>query len=156
MAFTLFIGRLLFASFFILSAYQLYLEFGTDGGPVVKVLEPKLNVFTKLITLKTGIKVPEVDTKHVVVAMIVLQGFGGVAFIFGSYLGAILLALHQLIFIPVLYDCYNYDVDETEFSQLFSKFTQDMALLGALLYFIGMKHSISLRKSRKTPKAKTN
>ncbi|KAJ0796755.1 putative HR-like lesion-inducer [Helianthus annuus] len=101
-----------------------YLEFGTDGGPVVKVLEPKLNVFTKLITLKTGIKVPEVDTKHVVVAMIVLQGFGGVAFIFGSYLGAILLALHQLIFTPVLYDFYNYDVEETEFSQLFSKFTQ--------------------------------
>ncbi|KAI7730136.1 hypothetical protein M8C21_001424 [Ambrosia artemisiifolia] len=156
MGFTLFIGRLLFASFFILSAYQLYTEFGTDGGPVVKILEPKLNVFTKLITLKAGIKVPEVDTKHVVVAMIVLQGFGGIGFIFGSYLGAILLALHQLIFTPVLYDFYNYDAEDTEFSLLFSKFTQNMALLGALLYFIGMKHSISLRKSRKTPKAKTN
>ncbi|KAI7730133.1 hypothetical protein M8C21_001421, partial [Ambrosia artemisiifolia] len=105
-----------------------YTEFGTDGGPVVKILEPKLNVFTKLITLKAGIKVPEVDTKHVVVAMIVLQGFGGIGFIFGSYLGALLLALHQLIFTPVLYDFYNYDAEDTEFSLLFSKFTQCCAI----------------------------
>ncbi|KAI3741931.1 hypothetical protein L1987_59610 [Smallanthus sonchifolius] len=156
MTFTLFIGRLLFASFFILSAYQLYHEFGTDGGPVVKVLEPKLDAFTKLITSKVGIKVPEVDTKHVVMTMIVLQGLGGIGFIFGSYLGAILLVLHQLVFTPVFYDFYNYDAEVTEFSQLFSKFTENMALLGALLFFIGMKHSISLRKSRKTPKAKTS
>ncbi|KAI3801054.1 hypothetical protein L1987_29155 [Smallanthus sonchifolius] len=156
MSFTLFIGRLLFASFFILSAYQLYQEFGTDGGPVVKILEPKLDVFTKLITSKVGIKVPEVDTKRVVMTMIFLQGFGGIGFIFGSYLGAILLVLHQLVFTPVFYDFYNYDAEDTEFSQLFSKFTQNMALLGALLFFIGMKHSISLRKSRKTPKAKTS
>ncbi|KAL8236314.1 hypothetical protein R6Q59_017395 [Mikania micrantha] len=101
-----------------------YHEFGTDGGPVVKVLEPKLNVFTNLITVKSGIKVPEVNTKHVVVAMIVLQGLGGVGFIFGSYLGAILLVLHQLLFTPILYDFYNYDAEDAEFSQLFSKFTQ--------------------------------
>ncbi|XP_076942870.1 uncharacterized protein LOC143612889 [Bidens hawaiensis] len=156
MAFTLFIGRLLFASFFILSAYQLYQEFGTDGGPAVKVIEQKLNVFTKLITSKVGIKVPGVDTKHVVATMIVLQGLGGVGFIFGSYLGAILLVLHQLMFTPVLYDFYNYDAEDTEFGLLFSKFTQNMALLGAALFFIGMKHSISLRKSRKIPKAKTS
>ncbi|KAD3068583.1 hypothetical protein E3N88_36463 [Mikania micrantha] len=133
-----------------------YHEFGTDGGPVVKVLEPKLNVFTNLITVKSGIKVPEVNTKHVVVAMIVLQGLGGVGFIFGSYLGAILLVLHQLLFTPILYDFYNYDAEDAEFSQLFSKFTQNIAFLGALLFFIGMKHSISLRKPRKTPKAKTS
>ncbi|XP_076883510.1 uncharacterized protein LOC143532307 [Bidens hawaiensis] len=156
MAFTLFIGRLLFASFFILSAYKLYQEFGTDGGPVVKVLESKLNVFTKLITSKVGIRVPEVDTKHVVATMIVLQGLGGVGFIFGSYLGAILLALHQLIFTPILYDFYNYDAEDIGFSLLFSKFTQNMALLGAALFFVGMKHSISLQKSRKIPKAKTS
>ncbi|MFS8026428.1 putative HR-like lesion-inducer [Helianthus anomalus] len=110
-----------------------YLEFGTDGRLVVKVLEPKLNVFTKLITFKTGIKVPEFYTKHVVVAMIVLQGFGGVAFIFGSYLGAILLAMHQLVFTHVLNDFYNYDVDETEFSQLFSKFTQVITLFASFI-----------------------
>ncbi|KAK9055730.1 hypothetical protein SSX86_026815 [Deinandra increscens subsp. villosa] len=156
MGFTLFIGRLLFASFFILSSYQLYHEFGTDGGPVVKVLEPKLNMFTKLITLKAGINVPEVETKHVVMTMIVLQGFGGVGFVFGSYLGAILLVLYQLVFTPILHDFYNYDVEDAEFTQYFTKFTQNMALVGALLFFIGMKHSISLRKSRKTPKAKTS
>ncbi|KAI3773023.1 hypothetical protein L6452_04220 [Arctium lappa] len=156
MGFALFVGRLLFASLFILSAYQLYNEFGTDGGPAVKVLEPKLNVFTKLITSKVGIQVPEIDTKHVVLAAIVLKGFGGVGFIFGSYAGSILLVLHQLVFTPVLYDFYNYDVEDTEFGQLFTKFTENMALLGALLFFIGMKHSISLRQQRKISKTKTS
>ncbi|PWA45396.1 HR-like lesion-inducer [Artemisia annua] len=156
MAFTAFIGRLLFASIFILSAHQMYIEFGTDGGPAVKVLEPKLNVFTKLITSKTGIQLPEIDTKTVVQAIIVLKAFGGVGFVFGSYAGALLLVLHQLVFTPVLYDFYNYDAQNPEFGQLFTKFTQNMSLLGALLYFIGMKHKISLRQSRKTPKTKTN
>ncbi|CAH1431829.1 unnamed protein product [Lactuca virosa] len=155
MGFILFAGRLLFASLFILSAYQLYHEYGTDGGPAVKVLEPKLDVFTKLIASKAGIQIPEIDTKHVVSAVIVLKGFGGVGFIFGSYAGAILLVLHQLVFTPILYDFYNYDVEDAEFGQLFTKFTQNMALLGALLYFIGMKHSISLRQQRKVPKTKT-
>ncbi|XP_071701331.1 uncharacterized protein [Rutidosis leptorrhynchoides] len=156
MAFTMFIGRLLFASLFILSAYQMYHEYGTDGGPAVKVLEPKLNVFVKLINSKVGIQVPKVDTKGVVLAVIICKGLGGVGFIFGSYGGAILLALYQLVFTPILYDFYNYDVEDKEFGQLFTKFTQNMSLLGALLFFIGMKHSISLRKSRRTPKTKTN
>ncbi|KVI12408.1 HR-like lesion-inducer [Cynara cardunculus var. scolymus] len=109
----------------LLSSYYLlincrYHEFGTDGGPAVKVLEPKLNVFTKLITSKVGIQVPEIDTKHVVLAAIVLKGFGGVGFIFGSYAGSILLVLHQLIFTPVLYDFYNYDVEDTEFEYGFA------------------------------------
>ncbi|KAI3782992.1 hypothetical protein L2E82_13053 [Cichorium intybus] len=155
MGFTLFVGRLLFASLFILSAHQLYNEYGTDGGPAVKILEPKLNVFTKLIASKVGIQVPEIDTKHVVQAVIVLKGFGGVGFVFGSYAGALLLILHQLVFTPILYDFYNYDVEDVEFGQLFTKFTQNMALLGALLFFIGMKHSISLRQRRKVPKTKT-
>nr|XP_043621610.1 uncharacterized protein LOC122593284 [Erigeron canadensis] len=156
MELTLFLGRLLFASLFILSAHQMYNEFGTDGGPAVKILEPKLNVFTKLIISKTGIEVPEIDVKNVVRAVIVLKGFGGVFFVFGTYFGAICLVLHQLIFTPILYDFYNYDTEDKEFGQLFTKFTQNMALLGALLYFIGMKHSISLRQSRKVSKTKTS
>lgn len=38
-----------------------YHEYGTDGGPAVKVLEPKLDVFTKLIASKAGIQIPEID-----------------------------------------------------------------------------------------------
>ncbi|XP_071721665.1 uncharacterized protein [Rutidosis leptorrhynchoides] len=156
MAFTIFIGRLLFASLFILYAYLLYHDYGTDGGPIVKVLEPKLNVFTTLINSKVGIRVPKVDTKDVVLAVIILKGLGGVGFIFGTYWGAILLALNQLIFTPIMYDFYHYDVEDEEYGLLLYKFTQNMSLLGALLFFIGMKHSISLRKQRKTPKTKTN
>ncbi|CAH1429566.1 unnamed protein product [Lactuca virosa] len=36
-------------------------ETGPDGVSPVQVLEPKLNVSTKLISSKVGIQVPEID-----------------------------------------------------------------------------------------------
>lgn len=94
--------------------------------------------------------------KHLVAATIALKGIGGIIFIFGSSLGAYLLLLHQLIATPILYDFYNYDSEEKEFAQLFIKFTQNLALCGALLFFIGMKNSIPRRQSKKkVPKTKT-
>lgn len=86
-----------------------------------------------------------------------MKGLGGLLFIFGSSLGAYLLLLHQAIVTPILYDFYNYDVDKTEFAQLFVKFTESLALFGALLFFIGMKNSMPRRplKKKVAPKAKT-
>ncbi|CAH9131009.1 unnamed protein product [Cuscuta epithymum] len=60
MAFLSFIGRLLFVSAFILSAYQEFNEFGTDGGPAGKTLNSKINVFTKNVATHTGFQVPRV------------------------------------------------------------------------------------------------
>lgn len=37
------------------------------------------------------------QTKHVVQAMIVLKGFGGVGFVLGSYAGAILLVINRVL-----------------------------------------------------------
>lgn len=94
--------------------------------------------------------------KHLVRAAIFLKGIGGILFIIGSSLGAYLLIMHQLIAIPILYDFYNYDSEEKEFNQLFIKFTQNMALYGALLFFIGMKNSFPRRQhKKKVPKTKT-
>ncbi|XP_015582816.1 uncharacterized protein LOC8277486 isoform X1 [Ricinus communis] len=149
MGFTVFLGRVLFASFFILSAYQEFNEFGLNGGPAMKTLKPKFDVFTNHVHSHVGVQLSEIEIKHVHSAAIVLKGAGGILFIFGSTLGAYLLLLHQLIATPILYDFYNYDVEEKEFNQLFIKFTQNMALFGALLFFIGMKNSIPRRQHKK-------
>ncbi|KAI4301127.1 hypothetical protein L6164_034439 [Bauhinia variegata] len=156
MTFASFFGRVLFASVFILSAYQEFNDYGVDGGPAVKVLIPKFNAFTHRVESHVGFQVPEIDIKYLVAGAIALKGLGGILFIFGSSFGAFLLLLHQLIATPILYDFYNYDNEDREFTQLFIKFTQNMALFGALLFFIGMKNSIPRRQpKKKTPKTKT-
>ncbi|EEF33076.1 uncharacterized protein LOC8276159 isoform X1 [Ricinus communis] len=156
MAFASFVGRVLFASVFILSAWQEFNDFGVDGGPAAKSFAPKFNVFSRHVSSNTGFQVPPVEIKHLVAAAIAVKGLGGLLFIFGSSFGAYLLLLHQAVVTPILYDFYNYDADKKEFHQLFTKFTQNLALFGALLFFIGMKNSIPRRQlKKKTPKSKT-
>ncbi|KAK8500849.1 hypothetical protein V6N12_011496 [Hibiscus sabdariffa] len=104
MALVSFIGRVLFASVFILSAWQELNEFGVDGGPAGKELTPKFDVFSSSVSAHARF----------------LQG-------------PEFYVLHQLILTPVLY----------EFGLLFEKLSQDLALLGALLFFIGMKKKYS-------------
>ncbi|KAL8515731.1 hypothetical protein ACS0TY_014422 [Phlomoides rotata] len=157
MAFISFLGRLLFVSVFVLSAYQEFTEFGVDGGPAANNLKPKFSIFSKHVTAQTGIVVPHVDMKHLILGAIITKALGSLLFVFGSSFGAFLLLLHQAIASPILYDFYNYDADKKEFTQLFVKFTQSLALLGALLFFIGMKNSMPRRSSKKkATKAKTN
>ncbi|KAM7485210.1 hypothetical protein LguiA_001219 [Lonicera macranthoides] len=156
MAFVSFLGRVLFVSVFILSAWQEFNEFGVDGGPAAKSLGPKFNVFQKHVSINTGLQVPDLEMKILVGVSIGMKALGGLLFIFGSSLGAYLLLLHQAIATPILYDFYNYDMDTKEFAQLFIKFTQSLALLGALFFFIGMKNSMPRRTlRRKAPKTKT-
>lgn len=158
MAFLSFIGRLLFVSAFILSAYQEFNEFGTDGGPAAKTLNSKFNVFTKNVAARTSIQVPHVEAKHLVLGFLLLKGLGSLLFVFGSSFGAYILLAHQAVVTPILYDFYNYDADKKEFAQLFIKFSQGLQLLGGLLFFIGMKNSIPRRTvvKKKASKTKTN
>ncbi|XP_024962441.1 uncharacterized protein LOC112502690 [Cynara cardunculus var. scolymus] len=157
MAFVSFLGRVLFVSVFVLSAWQEFNEFGNDGGSAAKTLVPKFSVFSKHVTAHTGFQVPEFEIKILVAGAIALKGIGSLLFIFGSTIGAFLLILHQLIATPILYDFYNYDVEKKEFSQLFIKFTQNLALLGGLMFFIGMKTSMPRRplNKKKASKSKT-
>ncbi|CAJ1968937.1 unnamed protein product [Sphenostylis stenocarpa] len=154
MAFASFLGRVLFASVFILSAYQEFNEFGVDGGPAAKALRPKFDAFTHHVHSQVGFQLSEIDTKLLIAGAIALKGLGGVLFILGSSFGALLLLLHQLIATPIVYDFYNYESEDKEFTQLFIKFTQNMAFFGALLFFIGMKNSIPKRQPKKAPKTK--
>ncbi|CAL9038187.1 uncharacterized protein LOC135587483 isoform X2 [Musa acuminata AAA Group] len=154
MGFVSFAGRVFFASVFLLAAYQEFSEFGVDGGPAAKSLWPKYNLFMKHVSSHLGIVVPHVEMKHVIASTIFLKGFGGLLFIFSSSFGAYLLLLYLAFITPVVYDFSNYDIEKLEFVQLFSKFTQNLALFGALLFFIGLKNSIPRWQPKKVPKSK--
>ncbi|XAR57389.1 hypothetical protein NMG60_11025521 [Bertholletia excelsa] len=156
MGFFSFLGRVLFASLFILSAWQMFTDFGTDGGPAAKELAPKLAVIQDFMSSKLGDRALKIDVRHFVAGSIVLKGLGGFLFVFGSSLGAYLLLYHLAYTTPLLYDFYNYNYDNPEFFALLREFLQSLALFGALIFFLGMKNSIPRKQlKKKTPKTKT-
>ncbi|KAL6548320.1 hypothetical protein OROGR_008741 [Orobanche gracilis] len=145
MGFFSFLGRVLFASIFILSAWQMFSEFGEDGGPAAKEWAPKLALVKKYIDGIVGKNDLHIDARTFVAVCIFLKGLGGLLFMLGSSFGAFLL-----------YDFYNYKLGEPHFLRLLHEFLQCAALFGALLFFLGMKNSIIRRQpKRKNPKPKT-
>ncbi|KAF8081183.1 hypothetical protein N665_0902s0036 [Sinapis alba] len=162
MGFFSFLGRVLFASLFILSAWQMFNDFGTDGGPAAKELAPKLHLTKANLSSRLGVALPDIEVKQVVWAIVALKGLGGLLFVVGNVFGAYLLAFYLVVVGPILYDFYNYGPQDREFSLLFTEFLQSVALLGALLFFIGMKNSTTTSSSssskrnlkKRTPKPK--
>ena len=156
MGFFSFLGRVLFASLFILSAYQMFNDFGVDGGPAAKELVPKVAVAKQHISSRLGVQIPDIEVRHIAATTIFLKGVGGILFVFGNSFGAFLLLLHLVLTTPLLHDFYNYSPKDPEFVPLLTEFLQCIALFGALVYFIGMKNSIPKRQhKKKAPKAKT-
>ncbi|KAI3756736.1 hypothetical protein L1987_56559 [Smallanthus sonchifolius] len=156
MGFVSFLGRLLFASIFILSAWQMFNDFGDDGGPAATELAPKIASIQRYLASKIGDGVPKIDVKHVVLASMVLKGVGGILFVFGSTTGAYLLMYYLLLIIPLLHDFYHYEMDDPEFQPHLSDFVQSLALLGALLFFLGLKNVAPRKLIKKKPlKTKT-
>ncbi|XP_062167957.1 uncharacterized protein LOC133874133 isoform X1 [Alnus glutinosa] len=156
MGFVSFLGRVLFASLFILSARQMYNEFGADGGPAAKEFATKFSVLQKSLSSVLGVRVPDVDVRHLVGITIFMKGIGGILFVFYSSFAACLMLLPLVLTTPILYDFYNYPRDEPQYGLLLNEFLQSTALCGALLFFIGMKNSILKRQlKKKTPKTKT-
>ena len=39
-------------------------EYGVDGGPAAKALEPKLNIFSKHVSAQTGFQVPDLEVRY--------------------------------------------------------------------------------------------
>ncbi|XP_047056850.1 uncharacterized protein LOC124663165 [Lolium rigidum] len=150
------VGRLLFGSMFLLSAYREGREYGSDGGPAARYLEPKFNLFAKQVSTNTGMAVPHIDIKTVIATTLYLKAYGGGLFILYSSFGAFLLLVYLALITPVMYDFYNYEMGSPQFFQLLTQFSQNLALCGALIFFLGMKKSIPRRQSkRRTVKTKT-
>ncbi|RDX94791.1 hypothetical protein CR513_22792 [Mucuna pruriens] len=155
MGFSSFLGRVLFASLFILSAWQMFNEFDDTGGPIAKELIPKLTVVRKNLSSKLGLEIPNINVWPVIASIIFLKGVGGILFVLGSTFGSYLLLLYLGFSTPILYDFYNYRPNNPEYNLLLNDFIQNIALCGALLFFIGMKYSITRKPIRKkSPKAK--
>ncbi|XP_042062453.1 uncharacterized protein LOC121806470 [Salvia splendens] len=150
MGFFSFLGRVLFASIFILSAWQMFNEFGDDGGPAAEQWAPKLGLVKKYIDGIIGKNNFHIDARTFVAASIFLNGFGGLLFVLGSSFGAYLLMYYLILTAPLMYDFYNYEAGKPEFFRVLCEFLQCAALVGALLFFLGMKNSIT----RKQPKRK--
>ncbi|KAK7391625.1 hypothetical protein VNO78_20042 [Psophocarpus tetragonolobus] len=156
MGFSSFLGRVLFASLFILSAWQMFNEFDDIGGPIAKDLIPKLTVVRRNLSSKLGVAIPDINVRPAIASIIFLKGVGGILFVFGSRFGSYLLLLYLGLFTPILYDFYNYKPNNPEYYLLLNDFIQSTALCGALLFFIEMKYLITRKQiRRKTPKAKT-
>ncbi|XP_076943875.1 uncharacterized protein LOC143614262 isoform X2 [Bidens hawaiensis] len=157
MGFFCFFGRLLFASLFILSAWQMFNDFGDDGGPAAKELAPKISSIQRYLVAKIGDVVPKIDVKNVVLASMALKGVGGILFVYGSTTSAYLSTYHLLLMTPLLHDFYNYELDDSIFHSLLADIIQNLALFGALLFFIGMKSVVprKLVKKKKPIKTKT-
>ncbi|KAF7837512.1 HR-like lesion-inducing protein [Senna tora] len=156
MGFFSFLGRVLFASVFILSAWQMYNEFDANGGPIAKELIPKLTVVKKNLSSKLGVGIHDFDVRQLIATIIFLKGVGGALFVFGSSFGSFLLLSQLALTTPLLYDFYNYGPNTPEYTLLLNDFMQSTALFGALLFFIGMKNSIPRRQfKKKSPKTKT-
>ncbi|KAI9071274.1 hypothetical protein K1719_046764 [Acacia pycnantha] len=151
-----FISALKFFVIFFPFHFGRFNHFGKNGGLAAQALEPKFHTFSNHVSTHTGFKLPTIAVKDLVAVSIFLKGVGGLLFIFGNALGVYLLLLHQAIFTPLLCDFYNYDIDTKEFTEHFLRFTQSLALFGALLFYIGMRNSMPRRQLRKkAPKDKT-
>ncbi|XP_059298956.1 uncharacterized protein LOC132643008 [Lycium barbarum] len=149
MGFFSFLGRVLFASVFILSAWQMFNDFGEDGGPAAKELAPKVASFQNFLESKLGAGAPKIDVRHVVAAFMALKGLGGLLFVFGSFTGAVLLMCYLIAATPLLHDFCCHKFGEPQYFVVLQEFLQALALFGALLFFVGMKNSINRRQPKK-------
>ncbi|XP_039117593.1 uncharacterized protein LOC120253315 [Dioscorea cayenensis subsp. rotundata] len=117
--------------------------------PEARAVQHKLDQITARLSLLLGYTVPQIEIKHVTGITIALRGLGGLVFIYGSSTGAYLLMLYLAFISPMIYDFYNYHIEEPEFFQVFAMFTQNLALFGALLFFIGLNNRMPKRQPKK-------
>jgi uncharacterized membrane protein YphA (DoxX/SURF4 family) len=71
------------------------------------------------------------QTKHLLMAAIVLEGLGGLLFTLGSSLGAYLLLIFLAAVTPIMHDFYNFDLASPDYLYQFNSFLK--VNLGACL-----------------------
>ncbi|CAN8258397.1 unnamed protein product [Cochlearia groenlandica] len=130
-----FFGRTAFSLVFIISAIQDYADhFGGGGGPLEKTVGPAVNLLTKYgskaLTFYTGMQVVAFDVRLLEFSLIGAKGTAALWFIFGQSIPAYFLLATQIISAVI------------PFPTNLTEFTQNLTLVGALLYYIGLKHSI--------------
>jgi hypothetical protein len=142
-----FFGRMAFAFVFFISAVQDYADHYGDGGPIEKTIGPAVNLLTrfgsKILTFYTGMQVVAFDVKLLEFSLISAKATGALWFIFGQSIPAYFLLVTQILSTVI------------PFPTNLNDFTQNLTLIGALLYYIGLKHNIDTlyeEKKRKEEK----
>lgn len=137
---TALLGRFLFAFLFIACGAQKLASFNlTKGGPAMDIMEPKLDHFIDSLRTLTGaeIDVPKEFYIYLLGAAIFLELAGGVLFLMGSKFGAGLLVIFVTAVTPIIHNFWAMSEGSSEYIAEMNMFFKNVALLGALLFFIG-------------------
>lgn len=153
MGFTSFAGRVLFSAIFIFAAWHKFTDLGNDGGSSLKAMEPKIDILRSHIA-SLGVSAPKFQLKNLLMLAIVIEGLGGILFLFGSSLGAYLLLIFLAAVTPIMHDFYNYDVSSPVYVREFIQFLKNLSLFGGLLFFLGMKNYAAKKPHKRVGKAK--
>mmetsp|Transcript_2903 Transcript_2903/g.10515 ORF Transcript_2903/g.10515 Transcript_2903/m.10515 type:complete len:171 (-) Transcript_2903:164-676(-) len=168
MALLAFLGRCMFATIFVLSAFSMYDEVSTGKTTTVDYIEPKLINFrekvidtyvTPYIPAEVAKQVPppvmatlEDTTKvttYLFYAAIGLQFLGGLLFVLGSKFGALLLMTALVGITPIMHNFWDLK-DTAEFGQELIQFLKNLALYGALLtYMFSATKTVVITDSKK-------
>mmetsp|Transcript_17159 Transcript_17159/g.51342 ORF Transcript_17159/g.51342 Transcript_17159/m.51342 type:complete len:150 (+) Transcript_17159:243-692(+) len=130
------VGRLLVAVLFLSSAAQKLSTFNfSDGGPTMDLMAPKLDKFISSVEHFTGqtLHVPREAYVYALGIAIGLELAGGILFILGSQLGALMLIAFLGLVTPIMHDFWNQkEGSEAQITEMIQAF-KNLALLGALL-----------------------
>ncbi|CAL8471434.1 g10976 [Coccomyxa elongata] len=134
-----FVGRLLFSFLFLSSGAQKLQSFNlATGGPVMSLMAPKMDTFLGHIKDLTGFAVP-LEKEHYVLllgAAVFLEIVGGTLFLLNFDAGAIFLLLFTVSVTPVIHNWWDIKDQNAQLVELIM-FFKNIALIGALLFFLG-------------------
>ncbi|KAK9918181.1 hypothetical protein WJX75_002012 [Coccomyxa subellipsoidea] len=142
-----FVGRLLFSFLFLSSGAQKLQSFNmATGGPVMSLLAPKMDTFLSHVKDLTGIAVPLEKEQYVFLlgAAVFLEIVGGTLFLLNYDVGAIFLLLFTVSVTPVIHNWWDIKDQNAQLVELIM-FFKNIALIGALLFFLGREKPRKIR-----------
>lgn len=139
-------------------------QFGSDGGPSVTYMAPKMAAFKAQVHGATGLdlNVMPLQDKHLLACAVGLEGLGGILFVLDSDLGAQMLltflvvvtpcvpvpstpsAAHPALSLRIMHDFWRIQ-DTTSHAYLIDMIMcfKNLAMIGSLLTYLSMKRTLS-------------
>mmetsp|Transcript_3035 Transcript_3035/g.5503 ORF Transcript_3035/g.5503 Transcript_3035/m.5503 type:complete len:155 (-) Transcript_3035:2016-2480(-) len=135
-----FLGRLAFAFLFISSGVQKLQTFEPQsGGPVAENILPYIQKAVADVSTFAQLSIQLDDIKPLVPALFAtacgLEILGGVLFIFGSRIGAVMLMLFLLSVTPVMHAFWDPSLEAEQQQSQMIQFFKNVALFGALMVY---------------------
>ncbi|KAI5058163.1 hypothetical protein GOP47_0026333 [Adiantum capillus-veneris] len=145
MAFVTFAGRVLFAAAFFSGVWLKFV----DEEMYLRKLEPVIAILRSYMT-SMGVLGPELQSKHLLDATMVVQGLAASLFLAGSSFGAYLMLILMVAAIVCdLFDLSNHDASSLDYTKQFMQVLKHLSIVGALLFFLGMKNQAAVKSQKK-------